>query len=374
MNDTFQQLNDLIHEGTQSHITETIKEQKRKEATLKARELEKKFTGTFLWIQCKKALRTMILVMIKALHIWLEKIYLNRPADHKRNRTNEQLEIWCTETLSFIRRHFPEHFNTHEPMPYCLWETAKEKQDADWESLSAIVTENSSESTLIAILRMIYQNQLHKTGTHSYYHTEYWTELLAVLPSEQTGLYEDTTTAMIFTLIRRNCNHPLFIHFMIERCSLQLTENYNAIQHWARYLHWVDRIPLIDLMGAEPAQASVKDQLKEAIQMELIHCQELEKKDTYTEKISDNLLFQTTLSVSQLAAFFRVLIEAGILTTDNNKELMRVVSKTFRTSRTTGPISSQHLYDKFYTLERPALSILKTHITTMLQKTAKLSN
>ncbi|BFG70396.1 hypothetical protein KACHI17_12770 [Sediminibacterium sp. KACHI17] len=374
MNDTFQELNDLIHEGTQSHITETIKEQKRKEATLKARELEKKFTGTFLWIQCKKALRTMVMVMIKALHIWLEKIYRNRPTDHKRNRTNEQLEIWCTDTLDFIRRHFPEHFNPHEPMPHCLWEIAKEKQDADWESLSAIARENVSETALIAILRMIYQSQLHKTGTHSYYHTEYWTELLSVLPSEQPGLYEDTTTAMIFTLIRRNCNHPLFIHFMIERCTLQLTENANAIEHWVRYLHWVDRIPLIDLMGAEPEQPSVKDQLKAAIQAELIHSQELEKKDIDNGKISSHLLFQTTLSVSQLAAFFRVLIEAGILTTDNNKELMRVVSQTFRTSRTNAPISSHHLYDKFYTLERPALSILKTHITTMLQKTAKLSN
>ena len=108
--------------------------------------------------------------------------------------------------------------------------------------------------------------------------------------------------------------------------------------------------------------------------MELIRCQELEKNNTAIEQCAQDLLFHTTLSVSQLAAFFRVLIEANILTTNNHKELMRMVSQTFRTSRTTAPISARHLYDKFYSLEGPALAIVRTHITTMLQKIAILSH
>jgi len=374
MNHTLRELNVLIHEGTQQDITETVREQKRKEATLKARELEKDFTGAFVMVQCKKALRSMVIVTVKILHIWLEKLYRTRSPEQKRNRTHEQLEIWCTDTLDFVRRHFSEHFNPHEPMPRSLWDPIKEQQDAYWESLSEKVSEDSSPTSLIALLRTLYQNQLHRTGTHSYYHAEYWTELLSILPSEQPGLYEDTTTAMIFTLIRRNCNHSLFIHFFIERCTLLQTASTNPIQHWVTYLHWVDRIPLIDQMGAEPALPSIKDQLKEAIQMELIRCQELEKNNTAIEQSSQDLLFHTTLSVSQLAAFFRVLIEANILTTNNHKELMRMVSQTFRTSRTTAPISARHLYDKFYSLEGPALAIVRTHITNMLQKIAILSH
>ncbi len=374
MNHTLRELNVLIHEGTQQDITETVREQKRKEATLKARELEKDFTGAFVMVQCKKALRSMVIVTVKILHIWLEKLYRTRPPEQKRNRTHEQLEIWCTDTLDFVRRHFSEHFNPYEPMPRSLWDPIKEQQDAYWESLSEKVSEDSSPTSLIALLRTLYQNQLHRTGTHSYYHAEYWTELLSILPSEQAGLYEDTTTAMIFTLIRRNCNHSLFIHFFIERCTLLQTASTNPIQHWVTYLHWVDRIPLIDQMGAEPALPSIKDQLKEAIQMELIRCQELEKNNTAIEQCAQDLLFHTTLSVSQLAAFFRVLIEANILTTNNHKELMRMVSQTFRTSRTTAPISARHLYDKFYSLEGPALAIVRTHITTMLQKIAILSH
>lgn len=373
MNHTLRELNVLIHEGTQQDITETVREQKRKEATLKARELEKDFTGAFVMVQCKKALRSMVIVTVKILHIWLEKLYRTRPPEQKRNRTHEQLEIWCTDTLDFVRRHFSEHFNPYEPMPRSLWDPIKEQQDAYWESLSEKVSEDSSPTSLIALLRTLYQNQLHRTGTHSYYHAEYWTELLSILPSEQAGLYEDTTTAMIFTLIRRNCNHSLFIHFFIERCTLLQTASTNPIQHWVTYLHWVDRIPLIDQMGAEPVLPSIKDQLKEAIQMELIQCQELEKNNTAIEQSSQDLLFHTTLSVSQLAAFFRVLIEANILTTNNHKELMRMVSQTFRTSRTTAPISARHLYDKFYSLEGPALAIVRTHITTMLQKIATLN-
>lgn len=371
MHDTFRELNVLIHEGTQQDITETVREQKRKEATLKARELEKYFTGAFIMVQCKKALRSLIIVTVKILHIWLEKLYRTRPSEQKRNRTHEQLEIWCTDTLHFVRRHFSEHFNPYEPMPHCLWDPIKEQQDAYWESLSAGITEDSSTTSLMALLRTIYQSQLQATGTHSYYHAEYWTELLSILPCEQVGLYEDTTTAMIFTLIRRNCNHTLFVHYFIERCTLLESTNNNPIQHWVTYLHWVDRIPLIDQMGIEPALPSVKDQLKEAIQKELIRCQD---NNTDPAAISEGLLFHTTLSVSQLAAFFRVLVEAGILTTHNNTDLMRMVSQTFRTSRTTAPISARHLYDKFYSLEGPALAIVRTHITTMLQKIATLSH
>ncbi|MDZ4072952.1 MAG: hypothetical protein U1C70_14110 [Sediminibacterium sp.] len=374
MQDTFRELNVLIHEGTQQDITETVREQKRKEATLKARELEKYFTGAFMMVQCKKTLRSLIIVTVKILHIWLEKLYRTRPSEQKRNRTHEQLELWCTDTLHFVRRHFQEHFNPNEPMPHCLWDPIKEQQDTYWESLSADITEHSTSTSLIALLRTLYQSQLQATGTHSYYHAEYWTELLSILPSEQPGLYEDPTTAMIFTLIRRNCNHGLFIHFFIERCTLLQSESTQALQHWAKYLHWVDRIPLIDQMGIEPSQPSVKDQLKEAIQKELIRCQQEAQNESQQNSLPEGALFHTTLSVSQLAALFRLLVEAEILVTNNNKELMRRVSQTFRTNRTKEPISAHHLYDKFYTLELPALSILRTHITNLLQKIAKLSH
>jgi hypothetical protein len=370
MNDTMRELNVLIHEATHQDITETTREQKRKEATLKARELEKDFTGAFVMVQCKKAIKSMVIVMVKAIHIWLEKLYRNRPSTQKRNRTNEQLEIWCTDTLDFVRRHFSEHFNPYEPMPHCLWESIKEKQDTDWTSLSNMATDNSSEMALIAILRMIYQNQLHKTGTHSYYHAEYWTELLSILPSEQPGLYDDTTTAMIFTLIRRNCNHALFIHFVIERCILHLTESTNAIQHWAKYLHWVDRIPLIDQMGAEPTLPSVKDQLKEAIQIELIKCQQ---EATITNTSFLNHRFQTSLSIPQLATLFRLLVEAGILVTNNKKELIRMVAQTFQSKRTADIISEQHLYAKFFSPDAASVSILRTHLIDMLQKLSIIS-
>lgn len=355
----------LIHEGTQQDITETVREQKRKEATRKARELEKTFTGAFMMVQCKKALRTMVVVTVKILHIWLEKLYCNRPTEPKRNRTLEQLEIWCTNTLHFVRRHFSEHFNPYEPMPHCLWEPIKKQQDMYWESLSTKLTTDITTTSLIALLHVLYENQLQKTGTHSYYHAEYWTELLSILPSEQPGLYEDSTTAMIFTLIRRNCNNTLFIHFFIERCTLLQTTATNPIHHWATYLHWVDRIPLIDQMGAEPTLPSVKIQLKEAIQMELIRCQE---EVTIPTQSLRSICFQTSLSIPQLAVLFRLLIESGILITKNKKELIRMVAETFQSKRAEHQISEQHLYAKFFSPDTASLSMLRTHLVNMLQK------
>ncbi len=365
MNETLRELDILIHDSTQPDFTATLKEQKRKEATQKARELEKSLTGSFLMVQGKKAVRSLVNILVKTLHIWLEKLYRHRPEEHKRNRTNEQLEIWCTDTLAFIRRHFSEYFNPHEPMPHCLWEEVKATQDQYWDTLST-----ETENNLIPILRSIYLTQLQKTGTHSYYHAEYWTELLSVLPSEQPGLYEDSTTAMLFTLIRRNCNHALFVHFIMERCTLHLSESNDPVQHWARYLHWVDRIPLIDQMGAEPTQPSVKCQLKEAIQIELIHCQQ---EAPLADKSLTNTRFQTTLSIQQLAVLFRLLVESGILVTTNKKELIRLVAQTFQSKRTTGQISEHHLYAKFFSPDTASLSILRTHLLNMLQKLSTIA-
>jgi hypothetical protein len=367
MHELFTELDILIHESTASTLPETEREQKRKAASLKIRELEKAFTGSFLKIQSKKALRTLVIVIEKTIHIWLEKLYRNRPAPHKRNRTNEQLEIWCTATLSFIRRHFPEHFNLYEPMPDCLWEPYQAQQEQYWTTIETEYPE-LQESGLLPLLKSIYKNQLHKTGTHNYYQAEYWTDLLASIPTEQPGVYSDALKATLVTLIRRNCNHALFTHFFMERAALNQEEATAAMIHWIRYLQWVDRIPLMDVTGAEPMLPSIKKQLADAIQSEMILYKQYPAPDSKPHELEGSVIFQTSLSVSQLAAFFRLLTEAGILQTDNNRELMRMVAKTFRTSRTATQLSEQHLYDKFYCLESPALSILKTHLQTMLKK------
>jgi hypothetical protein len=371
MEETFRELNLLIHDGTKQELPETEREQKRKAATLKARELEKAFTGTILKVQGKKALRTLVLVVEKAIHIWLEKLYQNRPSTHKRNRTNEQLEIWCTDTLSFIRRHFPEHFNLYEPMPVCLWEPHKTQHEHYWTTIETDYPELVA-SGLLPLLKGIYKNQLYKTGTHNYYQTEYWTDLLACLPTEQPGVYSDALKATLVTLVRRNCNHELFIHYFMERAALHQDESPTAIIHWVKYLQWVDRIPLIDYTGAEPALPPVKKQLKEAIQSELVLYQQEAMSGTANPSLPSTSLFHTSLSVSQLAVMFRLLTEAGILISDNNRELMRIVSKTFLTSRAQNGISEKHLYDKFYNVESSAISIVRTHIMTMLQKIAQL--
>jgi hypothetical protein len=155
----------------------------------------------------------------------------------------------------------------------------------------------------------------------------------------------------------------------MERAMLLAEESPTILIHWVKYLQWIDRIPLIDYTGAEPDLADIKKQLKEAIQSELLLNQQL---NTNTGVIEGSLVFQTSLSVPQLAVFFRLLVEAEILLTDNNRELMRMVAKSFRTSRLQTTISEKHLYDKFYNIDGSALSIMRTHLMKMLQKVQKI--
>ena len=74
---------------------------------------------------------------------------------------------------------------------------------------------------------------------------------------------------------------------------------------------------------------------------------------------------QTTLSVSQLGVFLRLQVDAGLVATDNKTELVKQVAEIHSTTRQSG-ISADNLRKHFYKPEHAALSIMHTHLLSML--------
>ena len=75
---------------------------------------------------------------------------------------------------------------------------------------------------------------------------------------------------------------------------------------------------------------------------------------------------ETSLSVSQLAYFFRVLNKAGIITNEVQREMLEIVSRTFKTKKA-DKIALESLYNKFFNAEDGTRESVK-QIVKQLQK------
>lgn len=365
MDDHFQELNLLILDITNSGKTPTEKEQKRKIAIEKARSWEISFTRTFILLPDEQAVASFIFIFVKTVHIWLEKLYLTRPEKAKANQQHQELEIACTAIIHFVQKHFPGKFNYQEYMPHCLWDPIKQQLAIQWRVLEEA---DKSKADLIQLLYSIYQQQLKHTETLNYHYAAYWVDLLSTLCSKETMIIGESDCEMISTLIKYNFNHESFICFFIEEALKEMEGAIPEKAYWKKMLQFVERIPLLNQLGLDPYSLNCKEQLREDIEkIGMISNEEKSATVTQTSSLSEST-FHTTLSVSQLAVLFRLLVDTDILISTNHKELMRIVSQSFKTNRTTAAISEKHLYDKFYSLEPHALNILRTRLMEMIRK------
>ena len=75
----------------------------------------------------------------------------------------------------------------------------------------------------------------------------------------------------------------------------------------------------------------------------------------------------TTLSVAQLAVFLRLLLDEGIISTDNQSDVFRLVSMYVQTTRTPS-ISADSLRNKFYSPDNAAKSIVKDQLLNLFNR------
>jgi hypothetical protein len=80
----------------------------------------------------------------------------------------------------------------------------------------------------------------------------------------------------------------------------------------------------------------------------------------------------TNLSVAQLAAFTRIVVEAGIISCNNQKQLFATLASNIRTAGTSA-ISPQSFRNKYYVPEASTISAVKDLCIRMLNEARKLA-
>lgn len=82
---------------------------------------------------------------------------------------------------------------------------------------------------------------------------------------------------------------------------------------------------------------------------------------------------QSGLSVAQLAYFFKLQVEVGIITNKNKREIFRHIAESHQTSKVSD-ISVESLGSKFYNVDSSTISVLKERIIAMLNLLNKENN
>ena len=95
--------------------------------------------------------------------------------------------------------------------------------------------------------------------------------------------------------------------------------------------------------------------------------EQIKKTDQRREKMA------TVLSVADLACLFRIMVDSELLMAETPAEVMRLVSKTFRTMRV-DDISEASLSNKYFTIERATFGKVKSHLVKLLNTLRELES
>jgi hypothetical protein len=281
---------------------------------------------------------------------------------HARLRKNaspfhEHLQEKLTHFINYLRKHYQPYFDTKTPMPDNMWLAIKTQVDTLLEPGEASVLLHADDE-LAALLRNQYQNAtMH--GTPNYHTAEYWLQLKGALQGSLQ--VNEVTLSTIYILVASNFNSAAFVTYLLQRFTHALPAEGDANDHWAEHLRQLNRIVDRPGMCFDPGNRSCKELLFASINDEMrAHSFSRYLAPAFEAPVS----FKTKLSAPQLALFYRLQVDLGIISVDNKHELMQQLAQVYQTPA--GNISPKRLKDKFYNIEPSAIEAMKSYAIEMM--------
>jgi len=269
----------------------------------------------------------------------------------------EHLQEKLTRFINYLRKSYQPYFDAKTPMPDNMWSAVKTQVDAILEPGETSVLQQADEE-LASLLR----NQYHSTtqpGTPNYAIAEYWLQLAVSL--KESLQVNDTTLSTIYILVANNFNSPAFIKYLLHRFAHALPAEGDANDQWAEHLLHLNRIVDVPGMCFDTRNRSCKELLFADINHEMrAYSFSQYAAPVFQAPVS----FKTKLSAPQLALFYRLQADLGIITVDNKQELMQQLAQIYQTPG--GSLSHKHLKDKFYNIEPSAIAAMKTYAIEMM--------
>ena len=224
-------------------------------------------------------------------------------------------------------------------------------------------------STLSPILDI--KNRQNLTIHISKYIYEIWGNWL--YDHRSSNIYVDMEESLMCFLIAQNYNSTCFYNFITNKIISELFEEFDPyIQEQLMLIHQqkIQNIPISRGLVYNYKCSDIKSQLLEWFKVELKKCRKKQERynpnqqtvfDTNSPKI------ETSLSVGQLAYFFKLLYESNIITNKIQVDILHVLSEKIKTKKQ-DTISFSSLHNKYYQVEDNTKSSIREVLQSMLSK------
>ena len=307
----------------------------------------------------------------------------NETGSHSKNLYSavQPLEEAVLNDVWYLQQHFPVYFNKEQQVPlvYKLQVQMELKQQT--QSLIAQWAAGSIDPELQSIAL----SPLHRfinaqpAEAYSFQQVEYLRGLQAALTAVSGSQSADLANLnCIDTLISLNFNHPALMQYSMQylyrQVSLIALPQDQATQ-WALHEKRFGQA-YSGTQALLPGSPSAKETLVSMIQQEIKYAtrQQNALAAVYggqpAASAAPKGTVLTTLSVSQLAVFIRLLFDCGIIEHGNQAELLRLMAGVLKTTRAAS-ISADSLRNKFYDPDAAAINIIKEHLNQMLSRIRK---
>lgn len=309
---------------------------------------------------CKHAARRSVAQLVHGVQyllFWiLEKIYEKQQRD--RNHFREKIATQLSSFLQLLQKNSAGWFNTDAPMPHYLWMPIHGELKKFLQAGKTFVLEQT-EQELVSIFQSIY-NSTTTQPTPSYRQAVYWQKLTGALQLNTFNPDNDHTKC-VYTLLCFNFNHSLFVQYVF-RCYVQGIVSAESVEtHWQQAFQHINRVIPETGLKLLTDEDDCKKSLLKMIRNEINAAFFSKEAENILQK---NLPFHYNLTVAQLAIFFRMQIDAGMLQTENTSEVLRYLSAHAVTTRA-DTIGVKSLYNNYHQPDRAALQIMMEYNNRM---------
>lgn len=286
--------------------------------------------------------------------------------------------IYIEKLLIFIEKEYHNYLDLTIKVPYRT-KLVKEKEIDD--KLQFVKSRLSSSHINKELFKLAYQpllkiatiyDQTNITYSQFYYCIEYITKLYDQLNISDKEVSESDLNRWLFDL---NFNSLEYFDYKTDEIikSLHVLESVNdKIDELYQLLKCYNQRQRYNYNKFDKKLPSIKEQIVNWIEEEIDYLSKKKsvvisskQEDTFTQS---RVKIQTSLSVAQLAYFFKLLMMVKIIINKNHSEIFRFIAENF-SAKEAATISAKSVKSKFYNVEWSTITSIRDFIIDLLNFT-----
>lgn len=300
-------------------------------------------------------------------------IYLNETVEEKLNKVDESkkdlfnfIRIQLERLYVFLEKQFPDYLNNQLPVSRMLVELWDQENIVNLKYLLKNLNSPEIDEKLRTLVKDIISEvrTSHSLSINTYSYLTLLIEKLLIGVRKAKKLTNDLIEQTLFSY---NFNDLSFFVYLTTPIQSALEKEEDPIEKpyiLKSCLRQFRKRYQKTNLSYKPLLPSIKDQVVFWLEEELQFQSELAQPSIQQTNFKGEKLI-TSLSVSQLAYFHKLLFDVGVIPVKNQKEIARFLANNFKTMKTEN-LSPESINSKYYNIEEATKSVVKDVVIKML--------